>query len=307
MSQPLIELRGVTKVFRSRRGRVKALDNVSFVVNRGDVFGLLGANGAGKTTALRCILGLSPVTGGEVRFEGQARPNRREFFARAAYLPEEPQLFQGATGREHLQYFGRLCGLRGEALRRRVDQTLETVGLAEAAKRQIHTYSKGMKQRLGVAAAILHRPQIVFLDEPTRGLDPIGRREVRDVLRQLAADGATLFLNSHLLSEVERLCNRVGILDRGALRAEGLLADLLTAREDLDVRFSLPGPPDAELAAMATPGDAGQWRAVAADAAALADLAGRIAKAGGKVISAQSGRIELEDYFVRIVKEGETA
>ncbi|NLH49994.1 MAG: ABC transporter ATP-binding protein [Myxococcales bacterium] len=307
MNEPLIELVEATKIFRARRGAVRALDQVSFTVREGDVFGLLGANGAGKTTALRCILNLTRLNAGRLLVLGRERPDRRTLFARAAYLPEEPQFFQGATGREHLAYFGRLCGLRGPELRGRVAEVLRLVGLESSADRPIATYSKGMKQRAGIAGAILHRPKLFFLDEPTRGLDPIGRREIRDLLQKLAADGVTLFLNSHLLGEVERLCNRIAILDKGRLRAEGLLADLLTKTELIDVRFSLPEsvPPAAFPEAERAPG--GLWKEAVPDTAALAALAGRIAAAGGRVVSAQAARVELEDYFIRVVREGEPA
>jgi len=304
--EPLVELRDARKTFYTRQGRVRALAGVTLAVNSGDVFGLLGANGAGKTTAMRCILGLTRLSGGEVRLHGRARADRRSFFRQTAYLPEEPQLYPGATGREHLRFLGRLSDLRGPRLRARIEHALTTVGLADAADRPISGYSKGMKQRLGVAAAILAEPRLIFLDEPTRGLDPIGRREVRDLLQALAADGVTLFLNSHLLSEVERLCNRVAILDRGEVRAQGLLTELLTEKETIDVRFSLP--PTADPAAFGGAAiEGGLWRTTVADTAALADLAGRVARAGGSVTLARAARVELEDFFIRVVKEGEPA
>lgn len=305
MSDALVELLDVTKTFRSRRGVVRALDAVNFGVREGDVFGLLGANGAGKTTALRCILMLTPIDSGALRVFGRERPDRRTLFGRAAYLPEEPQLFQGATGREHLAFFAELADLRGAKRRDRVAEVLATVGLADAGDRPIHTYSKGMKQRLGIAAAIIHRPRIIFLDEPTRGLDPIGRREVRDLLKSLADDGVTLFLNSHLLGEVERLCNRVAILDRGRLRKTGLLSELLKTDEAIDVRFALPE--NAAAFADAQRAEGGLWKTTVTDTEALAALAARIAQVGGRVVAAQAARIALEDYFIRVVKEGESA
>jgi ABC-2 type transport system ATP-binding protein len=307
MSEPLIELRHARKTFRTRQGRINALVDVNLAVQEGDVFGLLGANGAGKTTAMRGILGLTRLDAGAVRLAGRERVDRRSFFRQAAYLPEEPQFYQGATGREHLLYFGRLCELTGARLRGRVDESLAVVGLSDAADRPIAGYSKGMKQRLGVAAAILHEPRIVFLDEPTRGLDPLARREVRDLLQSLAARGATLFLNSHLLSEVERLCNRVAILDRGEVRVQGLLSELLVESEHIDVQFALPPGVDPAAFGPATAAEKGTWKAIVADTAALADLAGRLARAGGRVIAARAARVDLEDYLVRVVKENELA
>ncbi len=301
MSEALVELRGVTKTFRTRRNRVMALRDATFTVRRGDVFGLLGANGAGKTTALRCTLGLTRIDGGELRVFGRVLTDRRHLFSRATHLPEEPQMFLGATGRETLAYHGRLCGIESRVLARRIDETLATLGLTEAADRPVSGYSKGMKQRLGVAAAVLPEPEIIFLDEPTRGLDPIGRRQVRDLLAGLAARGVTLFLNSHLLGEVERLCNRVAILVRGEVRAEGCLADLLTAKAGLFVRFALPEGVDTAMFAGAERAEGGLWKIAVADTAALADLAGRIAVAGGHVVAAQGERIDLEDFFMQVV------
>ncbi|HPM77416.1 MAG TPA: ABC transporter ATP-binding protein [bacterium] len=306
MSDAVIRLRGVSKRFATRRAATLALDDVSFEVQRGDVFGLLGANGAGKTTAMRCILGLTRISGGSLQVLGRERPSRRELFARTAYLPEEPQLFVGATGREHLAYFGRLSALDGARLQARLDETLRLVELNDAADRRIGTYSKGMKQRLGIAAAILAEPEIIFLDEPTRGLDPLGRKQIRDLLAKLAANGATLFINSHLLGEVERLCNRVGILDKGRVRAAGKLSDLLGENSLLAVRFALPGEPGPELAG-AVRADGGLWKTTAADTAALAALSQKIAAAGGRVVSAQAERIALEDYFIRAIGREEKA
>jgi ABC-2 type transport system ATP-binding protein len=305
MSEPLVELRGVTKTFRARRTLVTALHEATFTVRRGDVFGLLGANGAGKTTAMRCLLGLSRIDGGELRVFGRAHPNRRELFGRAAHLPEEPQMFAGASGRETLVYHGRLCGLDARTLTRRVGETIEQVGLVEAADRPVGGYSKGMKQRLGIAAAILSEPEIIFLDEPTRGLDPIGRRQVRDLLAALAERGVTLFLNSHLLGEIERLCNRVAILVRGEVRAEGSLADLLTAKAGLFVRFALPDGVDPAMFPGAEHADGGLWKLAVTDTAALAELAGRIAVAGGRVVAAQTERVDLEDFFLQVVRAAE--
>jgi len=307
MSRPIVELIQVTKTFRDRRRRVVALKEATFTVNAGDVFGLLGANGAGKTTAMRCVLGLTRPDGGTVRVLDRERPDRRTLFSQAAYLPEEPQLFAGATGREQLRYFGRLSALKRDRLKTRIDQVIELVGLQDAAHRPIKTYSKGMKQRLSIGGAILHEPRIVFLDEPTRGLDPIGRRDIRDMLQRLADDGATLFINSHLLGEVERLCNRVAILVNGEVRADGLLSELLTEDERITVRFVLPENSAIEAFPQAEHAEGGLWKQIVADTPALADLTGRIAVAGGRVIEARTQRLALEDYFIRIVREGDAS
>jgi len=303
MNEPVVEFHNVSKIFRTRRKTVTALNEASFTVRKGDVFGLLGANGAGKTTAMRCILGLTRISGGELLVLGRDSLDRRRLFSHAAYLPEEPQLFAGATGREHLLYFARLCGIDRSHARHRIEEVLVVSGLTESADRPISGYSKGMKQRLGIAAAVLHEPDIVFLDEPTRGLDPIGRREVRDLLARLSEQGATLFLNSHLLGEVERLCNRVAILVDGKVKAEGALADMLSEGERIVVRFALPDPAKAQFPE-AQRAEGGLYTITVADTAALAELTARIASAGGRVIAAQSDRLELEDFFLRVVGKG---
>ncbi|MDP8225143.1 MAG: ABC transporter ATP-binding protein [Candidatus Lernaella stagnicola] len=307
MSEVLIELEGVSKIFRSRGRIVRAMDAISFRVRAGDVFGLLGPNGAGKSTTLRAILMLTRLDAGRLRVFGRERPDRRTLFGQAAYLPEEPQLFQGATGSEHLRYFGRLCGMKNPDLSSRIGQVLEMVGLSDAGDRPIATYSKGMKQRIGIAAAILDRPRIIFLDEPTRGLDPIGGRQVRDVLKRLADEGVTLFLNSHMLGEVERLCNRVVILERGRVRADGLLSDLLTVDETMEVRFTLPPGSDAATFGDAMVTEGALYKLTVADTAALGELAGRVAAAGGRIVSTRATRVELEDFFLQVVREAESS
>ncbi len=302
MSEILVEFAEVTKTYRSRKGRVRALDGVSFTVAAGEVFGLLGANGAGKTTALRCLLGLSRIDAGRLRVFGREQADRRTLFAQAAFLPEEPRLFDGATGREHLLFFGRLCGLRGVALRQRVEETLAMVGLTDARDRRIAGYSKGMKQRLGLAGAILHHPRLLILDEPTRGLDPLAQHETRELFQQLAAQGVTLFLSSHLLGEVEKLCTRVAILDRGRLRAVGRLAELLDAGDRREIRFAWPPAAGAPFPG-ARQDAAGGWTVVAADQVALNDLTERLVAAGGQVLEVRPAHRSLEDFFIQVVRE----
>lgn len=303
MSELLVEFAAVTKVYRTRKGRVPALDQVSFTLEAGEVFGLLGANGAGKTTALRCLLGLSRIDSGRLTVFGRERPDRRALFTQTAFLPEEPRLFTGASGREHLLFFGRLCGLRGKELRQRVDETLALVGLAEARDRRIAGYSKGMKQRLGLAGAILHRPRLLILDEPTRGLDPIAQHETRELFQQLAAQGVTLFLSSHLLGEVEKLCTRVAILDRGQVKAVGQLTELLKAGAGQEIRFRWPAEAGQPPAGASRTADGG-WTIVATDQTALRGLTERIVTAGGQVLEIRAERRDLEEFFIQVVREG---
>ncbi|MEM9068081.1 MAG: ABC transporter ATP-binding protein [Myxococcota bacterium] len=224
---PAVEVRDLAKTYRIGffRKRVEALRGVSFQVHRGEVFGLLGPNGAGKTTTIKSILRLIFPTRGEVRLFGE--PVRREAMERVGYMPENPYVYQYLKAPEFLDLCGSLAGLSRKERRTRTDELIERVGLAHATDRPIRKFSKGMMQRVGLAQALLHDPEVLILDEPMSGLDPIGRKEIRDLLMEQRAAGKTLIFTSHILSDVEFLCDRVVILRRGKLAAEGDLADLL--------------------------------------------------------------------------------
>jgi ABC-2 type transport system ATP-binding protein len=196
------------------------------VVQPGEVFGFLGPNGAGKTTTVKALLGLVRPTSGQALMFGQpaGEPAARR---RVGYLPENFRFHDWLTGRDLLDFHGRLAGMSAADRRARIPEVLELVGLAGRGGDRIRAYSKGMTQRIGIAQAILHQPDLVLLDEPTSALDPVGRREVRDLIRSLQARGMTVFLNSHLLSEVELVCDRVAVVDRGRVVGSGQLADLV--------------------------------------------------------------------------------
>jgi ABC-2 type transport system ATP-binding protein len=219
--EPVIEVQSLRKTY----GRGVALDDVSLRVGPGEIFGFLGPNGAGKTTTVKILLGLARPTGGSARIFGRspADPAARR---RIGYLPEHFRFQEWATGRELLEFHGRLAGMAAREREARIPDVLEQVGLTGRGNEPIRNYSKGMTQRLGIAQAILPRPELVLLDEPTSALDPVGRREVRLLVRALADDGVTVFLNSHLLTEVEAVCDRVAIVDRGRLVRAGSLGDL---------------------------------------------------------------------------------
>jgi ABC-2 type transport system ATP-binding protein len=222
-----IEVVGLEKDF----GPVRALGGVSLRVEPGEIYGLLGRNGAGKTTLVKILLSLVRKGSGEARLlgvEGSLPAARR----RVGYLPEEPRFPDHHTGRSALEFYGALSELPRSERRRRIPEVLREVGLEEAASRKVRTYSKGMKQRLGLAQAILHDPEVLFLDEPTDGVDLVGRIQIRDLLLRLKSRGRTILLSSHLLSEVERLCDRVGILEAGRLVREGTI-EALTRTENL--------------------------------------------------------------------------
>jgi ABC-2 type transport system ATP-binding protein len=223
--------------------RVRAVDDLSLEVHRGEIFGLLGPNGAGKTTTIKMLLGFVRPTRGAAWVVGhpvESLASRR----RLGYLPENPALYEFLTGIEYLRYAGRLTGLSAADARRRTDQLLEEVGLAGRADRRIRRFSKGMVQRLALAQALIGDPELVILDEPMSGLDPIGRKDVRDIIFRLRKDGRTVLFSTHILSDVEAACDRVGIVVEGRLTDCGSLADLVEpgARAIEVVARNLPEP-----------------------------------------------------------------
>ena len=227
MSGLPIEARGLRKAYRSGLGgrTVLALDGVDLDVRAGELFGLLGPNGAGKTTTVKILLGLTRATAGEARLFGipVGDPKSR---ARVGYLPEGHRFPGYLTARETLAIFGRMSGVDRATLRRRIPPLLERVGLASWRDVRVKKFSKGMTQRLGLAAALVHEPEILLLDEPTDGVDPVGRREIRDLLLDEAARGRAILVNSHLLSEIERTCHRVAVLRSGRIAVQGTIAEL---------------------------------------------------------------------------------
>jgi ABC-2 type transport system ATP-binding protein len=219
---PAIDIEGLRKAY----GHKLALDDLSLVVQPGEVFGFLGPNGAGKTTTIKILLGLVHATAGQARLFGQPAGDAvaRQ---RVGYLPENFRFHDWLTGEQLLDFHARLAGLNASRRRARIPEVLALVGLHGRGGDRVRAYSKGMTQRIGLAQAIVHEPDLVLLDEPTSALDPVGRREVRDLIRGLRARGMTVFLNSHLLSEIELVCDRVAIVDHGRVVRQGRLSDLL--------------------------------------------------------------------------------
>ncbi len=248
-SATVIQARGVVKDFRHWRKRLRALDGVDLEVRAGEVFGLLGANGAGKTTLVKVLLGLSRPTEGEVRVRGRD-PRHAPARARIGYLPEGHRFPGYLTGEASLRLFGRLAGLPEIALGRRIPALLELVGLSNRARDRVARYSKGMTQRLGLACALLDEPDVLLLDEPTDGVDPVGRRQIRDILLHARSRGTTIFINSHLLSEVERTCDRVAILTSGRVIREGTVDGLTRPTQRYRLRLAAGElPPEDRLRA----------------------------------------------------------
>src|SRR5215475_11210580 len=240
--ETVVSVRGLTKIFKDFWGRQKAraVDDVDFDVRRGEVFGLLGPNGSGKSTTVKLLLGLLYPTKGHIEVFGHS-PRHVATKARIGYLPEESYLYRYLNSHETLEFFGNLFQLPGEDRRQRAEQLLEMVGLTQTRTRAVGEFSKGMQRRIGLAQALINDPDLVLLDEPTAGLDPIGCREVKDLILALAARGKTVILSSHLLSDVEDVCDRVVIYYGGKIQAMGTLNELL-ANPDA-VRITTPALP----------------------------------------------------------------
>jgi len=221
-ADPIVRVEGLVKDFWPGFGlrRKRVLHGISFCVQEGEIFGFVGPNGAGKTTTLKLLMGLIRASAGRAAILG-SDVVETAFRRHVGFLPENPYFYDYLTGREILHFYAKLSGVPGRSRAERVDALLDWVGLAESADARLRTYSKGMLQRVGIAQALVHDPKVVFLDEPMSGLDPIGRKEIRDLILRLKADGRTVFMNTHILPDVEMLCDRVAIIVRGRIQHEG--------------------------------------------------------------------------------------
>lgn len=243
MTEPAVAVRGVTKIFPVpfQRRSVVAVRELNLEVPPGQIYGLLGPNGSGKSTTLKMILGLVSPTQGRTEIFGRDSSLVASREA-VGFLPESPFLYKYLTGAETLRFYGKLCGLRGAGLRNRIEELLDLVGLTSARDRRLGGYSKGMLQRIGLAQALVQEPKLVVLDEPTAGVDPAGAREIRDLILDLKHRGITVLLSSHLLEQVQEICDRVGILANGVLVREGALEDLLAIENQTDVVLGNASP-----------------------------------------------------------------
>jgi ABC-2 type transport system ATP-binding protein len=236
MNGPAVAVTGLTKVFAVpfRRRSIVAVRDLDLRVKPGEVYGLLGPNGSGKSTTLKIVLGLVSPTGGQTEIFGR---DSRLVESREAvgFLPENPYFYKFLTGTETLRFFGQLGGLSGVSLKKRVDEMLELVGLTDARDRRLRGYSKGMLQRIGLAQALINEPKLVVLDEPTAGVDPAGSRQIRDLIVDLRRRGITVLLSSHLLAQVQEVCDRVGILANGMLVREGRLEELIAVENQTEL------------------------------------------------------------------------
>lgn len=297
-----------TEGLRKEFGPKIAVENLTLTVNEGEVFGFLGPNGAGKTTSVKMLLGLVKPTSGHATLLG-APIGDRKTRAKVGFLPEHFRFQDWLTGREFLAFHGKLFGLRSRVLADRIEELLARVDLLDAADRRLHDYSKGMQQRIGLAQALLNRPDLVFLDEPTSGLDPIGRLLVRDCISELRDHGTAVFLNSHLLSEVEITCDRVAFVKRGVVLRE---MSLTSSEFDLDVELRVGSSTPELLVSLGAFGSdvvehEGVVRMRAKTESSLPEIARAVVESGADLYKLTSGRKSLESLFLEIIGEDERA
>ncbi len=278
----IIETQNLTKVYRDFWGRqkVRALKALDLEVRKGEIFGLLGPNGSGKSTTIKLLLGLLFPTSGRALVFGKdsTETTKNE---RIGYLPEESYLYKFLTAEETLDFYGRLFDMPSDVRQQRIDSLIEKVGLTWAKRRQLKEYSKGMTRRIGLAQALINDPDLVLLDEPTSGLDPLGTREMKDMILELKSQNKTVVMCSHLLADVQDVCDRIAILYQGELKELGAVDDLLQVSDETSVRArGLPQEAHEEIAQV-------------------------IRKHGGDVVAIENPRTTLEELFLNIVRESE--
>jgi ABC-2 type transport system ATP-binding protein len=278
----VVETRNLSKDYRDFWGRqkVRALKALDLEVRRGEVFGLLGPNGSGKSTTIKLLLGLLfPTSGQALVFDKEATDVSNK--ERIGYLPEESYLYRFLNAEETLDFYGRLFDMSAEHRKGRIDELLTMVGLTHARRRQIREYSKGMTRRVGLASALINDPELIFLDEPTTGLDPIGTREMKDLILRLRDEGKTILMCSHLLADVQDVCDRIAILHQGELKELGRVDTLLTVQDTTQIQANgLTKEAEEEIQSV-------------------------IEKHGGSLVSMENPRSTLEELFLRIVRESD--
>jgi ABC-2 type transport system ATP-binding protein len=277
MATPAISIQNLTKLYPIpfKREKVTAVKNLSLTVEPGQVYGLLGPNGSGKSTAMKIVLGLVSPTSGSTEIFGRDS-TLVESREAVGFLPENPYFYKYLTGEETLHFYGKLCGMSGTKLRDRSKELLKLVGLENAADRRLGGYSKGMLQRIGLAQAMIQEPRLLVLDEPTAGVDPAGSREIRDLILDFKQRGITVLLCSHLLEQVQEICDRIGILNRGEMVREGKLEDLISIENQTELILENASP------------------------ALLAELQAAIAKSTARVVDQRKPQKTLERYFLDV-------
>jgi ABC-2 type transport system ATP-binding protein len=305
MMKNVIEIENLTKDYTTgfwRPRPQRALDGLSLEVKEGEVFGFLGANGAGKTTTLKLLMRLIFPTAGTARILGHPITDV-EMHRHIGYLPESPYFYDYLTAREFLDYCGKLFGMAFEQRERRIKELLKLVDMERAIDMQLRKYSKGMLQRVGIAQALINDPQVVFMDEPMSGLDPIGRLEVRDIINSLREQGKTVFFSTHILSDVEVLCDRVAILNKGRLVGYGKL-DELQQQRDKTMEIVARGIDKAvcehlKTIAFSVKESASGFHILVPDESKVDSVLVIIRQSGGQLVSVNPLKTSLEDFFVR--------
>ncbi|MBS0209355.1 MAG: ABC transporter ATP-binding protein [Planctomycetes bacterium] len=279
-AESVIEIRNLTKVYRDFWGRskVRALNALDLNVKRGEIFGLLGPNGSGKTTTIKLLLGLLFPTEGEILVLGR-KASDVEKNERIGYLPEESYLYRFLNAEETLDFYGRLFDMPAAVRRQRIEELIKLVKLDKARRRPLKEYSKGMARRIGLAQALINDPELIVLDEPTSGLDPLGTREVKELILRLRDQGKTILMCSHLLADVQDVCDRIAILYEGELKEIGRVESLVQQQDQTAIRTSALGPE------------------------AVAEVRAVVERHGGQVLSVEHPTTTLEDLFLRIVDE----
>jgi ABC-2 type transport system ATP-binding protein len=307
---PVLRTDRLSKTFEVgvRLRRVQAVKDLDLSVEEGEIFGFVGPNGAGKTTTIKMLMGLIFPTSGSAMIFDSPIPSL-EAKRRIGYLPEHPAFYDFLSGREAARLFASLSGVPPARLGSRVDELLEMVGLTDAADRQIRKYSKGMQQRLGIAQALAGDPAFVVLDEPMSGLDPIGRKEVRDLIVELKRRGKTVFFSTHILPDVESICDRVGVILGGRLRDVGRISDLLSPRvRSVELVMDVPGPArDGIAAGKLQSRDQDRYAVSFPDLESANASVAAVLAAGGTLVSLVPYRETLEDFFMRRLQEGKSA
>jgi ABC-2 type transport system ATP-binding protein len=294
-----------TSDLAKRYGKTVALAGLTMTVPRGEVFGFLGPNGAGKTTAVKLLLGLLSPTSGEAMVLG-AQAGDLATRRRIGYLPELFRYQGWLSAREVMALHCELARIPRAGWRRGIDDALDLVGLADRDRDRVATFSKGMQQRLGLGVALLGRPELVFLDEPTSALDPVGRHDVREIIRGLTGRGTAVFLNSHLLSEVEMICDRVAVVDKGRVISTGTMDELLGGHA-VRIRFTgLGASQRTSLSDLGELDDDGEWMTVRGlEAERVPDLVSRVVAMGGRIYAVEPRHQTLEDRFLQLLAEEE--
>jgi ABC-2 type transport system ATP-binding protein len=310
MGTPAIEIEGLTKDYAVgfwRKRMRRSLDNLTLQVEEGEAFGFLGPNGAGKTTTLKLLMSLIFPSSGTARVHGRSIDDVR-MHRDIGYLPEQPYFYDYLTARELLDYYARLFGYSAADRRQRVTRFLELVGLADAGNVQLRKFSKGMLQRVGIAQAIIHDPQIIFLDEPMSGLDPVGRREVRDIILDLKRQGRTVFFSTHILSDAEMLCDRVAVLLGGKLQGVGAPGEIVSMKVyGMEIFFEMR---DGSLLPTALAGHAtkiGERYRIEVPEEQLYPALEQLRSCQARILAVTPLRPTLEDYFLKLVARDKAA